>query len=29
MVVGLYPQRTAFNPLDFLERVFEEMYFPI
>jgi transposase InsO family protein len=29
MVVGLYPRRTAFNTLDFLERLFEEMYFPI
>jgi transposase InsO family protein len=29
MVVGLYPRRTASNTLDFLERLFEEMYFPI
>lgn len=29
MVVGLYPRRTAANTLDFLDRVMEEMPFPI
>jgi transposase len=29
MVVGLYPRRTASNTLGFLERLFEEMHFPI
>jgi transposase InsO family protein len=29
MVVGLYPRRTASHTLHFLERLFEEMHFPI
>lgn len=29
MVMGLYPRRTASNTLHFLERLFEEMHFPI
>jgi len=29
MVVGIYPRRTAANTLDFLDRVIEEMPFPI
>jgi transposase InsO family protein len=29
MVVGLYPRRTASHTLHFMERLFEEMYFPI
>ena len=29
MVLGLYPRRTASNTLDFLEKLFEEMHFPI
>ena len=29
IVIGMYPRRTARNTVDFLERVFEEMPFPV